>query len=134
MNCCSAPRVIIRGLIVAKGNKWRVLTVPTPSKPGYLTSSAAPPRVAKELIRSPASVHMSLSRVNIGASVTDPPEHYARSVKVSMSTTTANGYAQSTLSARVESSEHLVRIMEVVSRMKGKTDTYQIEALIDLEN
>ena len=36
--------------------------------------------------------------------------------------------------AREESGEHLVRMMEMVAHMKGKTVTYKREALIELEN
>ena len=51
-----------------------------------------------------------------------------------MSTTTAKYPAQNTRAAREASGEHLVSIMEVFARMKGNTDIYQREALIELSN
>ena len=71
---------------------------------------------------------------NVEASVTGPPESYTRSGRSSTRTTTENGPAQNTTSAKAASSEHLTRMMEVVAHMEGKTDTYQRESLIELVN
>ena len=77
---------------------------------------------------------MSPSRVDIESSLTGPSALYTHAVKASIRKITANGPAQNTRAARVSSGEHLMRMMEVVARMKYKTDTYQIRALIELAN
>ena len=64
MNCCSDPSVTLGGGAVTEGNKRRLLTVPSPSQPQDLTASAKPPRVAKEVLRAPPGVKISLCRVN----------------------------------------------------------------------
>ena len=51
-----------------------------------------------------------------------------------MRTTIAKIYIQSRRAESSASSEHFMSMMEVVAWMKGKTDTYQREALIELEN
>ena len=81
MKCYSAPRVTLGGGSVTKSMKRQVLIVPPTSQPGYLTSSTAPPRVAKEAGIAPPRVKMAPSRVNSEASVTDPPAHYTREEK-----------------------------------------------------
>ena len=77
---------------------------------------------------------MSLSRVNVEASVTGSPAHYTQARKSSTMTATSNGPAKNTRAERAASGEHLTRMMKVVARMKEKTDSYQKEALIELAN
>ena len=110
----------IGGGSVTEGNNRRILTIPPPSQLGYFTARTAPSRVAKELVRSPPRVHMASSRVHIEASVTGPPACYTRSGKSSMRTTTSNSTEKNTIAARVESGEHLMRMVKVVAQMKGK--------------
>ena len=126
----SSQMVTLVGGSVTEGKKLLVLTVPPPSKPIYLTARAAPPSLAKEVGR----VKMSLSRVNIEASVSGPPARYTRAGKSSTITTTANVPAKNIRASRSAISEHLMRMMEVVSWMKEKTYTYKIESLIELAN
>ena len=121
LKCCSDSRVTLGGGAVVEGKKRQVLTGPPPSQPGDLTARTAPPRV-----------QISLSRVNVEVSVTGLPELYTRAVKASTRTTAANSTAQNTRSEMTSIREHLMRMMEVVLRMKLKMDMYQIEALTEL--
>ena len=57
--CRSASRVTLVGGEPAKGNKRKVLNVPLPSEPEYLTASTAPPMMAKEVGRASPRVKMA---------------------------------------------------------------------------
>ena len=80
--------------------------------------------------RAPPRVKISPSRVNVEASVTGPYAHDIQAGQASLRSTTSKGAAQNARAARAASCEHLMRMMEVVAQMKGKTYKYQREALI----
>ena len=125
LNCFSAPKVTLGGGAFTEGKKRQLITVPLPSKPGYLTARTAPPRVAKELGRASPRMQRSLIGINVEESVTGPPACYVRASKTPKRTTATNGTSQNTIASREASGDHLMRMMEVVAWMKGKTAMYQ---------